>query len=120
MSNNLDITEVSFHPVEINNPNVKLLSFASVTFNGQLVVRGIRIFRGRYGLFTSWPKSHSERDDVWYSTTFPITRSLYKYVQHEVLTRFKAEYEVEKPNPRDYNDKYDSRSFDSQQHGRFA
>lgn len=77
----LQITEVNITPFEGDE---RFLGYASVTFNDCLVVRGLRICKGRYGLFVSWPKT-KDKNGEYHPTTFPVTRSLWDYVQQTVL-----------------------------------
>ncbi|HNQ35064.1 MAG TPA: SpoVG family protein [bacterium] len=54
----MEITETRVSPVE--KPSGRLKGFASVTFDGVFVVRGIRIIEGDNGLFIAMPNRKTE------------------------------------------------------------
>jgi len=54
----MEITEVRVSPVEKQNGRLK--GFATITLDGVLVVRGIRIVEGEKGLFIAMPNRKAE------------------------------------------------------------
>jgi DNA-binding cell septation regulator SpoVG len=49
----MEITSIEIKPTE--NPDANVLATAEVVLNGSLSLRGIKILRGRYGLFLAFP-----------------------------------------------------------------
>lgn len=88
----LTVTEISivpfFGPHESN-----FLGYASITLNDCLVIRGIRICKGRYGMFVAWPKQQGKarggESPEWFNTVFPITRTFFHYTKGKILQVYK-------------------------------
>ena len=57
-----------------------------MTFDDQVVVRGIRIIEGRNGLFASMP-SRKWKDD-YYDICFPITAEMREKIQEKVIEAY--------------------------------
>jgi DNA-binding cell septation regulator SpoVG len=50
---NMEITSIQIEPN--THPEAKVIATAAVVLNGSLSLRGIKILRGRYGLFLAFP-----------------------------------------------------------------
>jgi len=66
-----------------------LKAFADVIFNGQLLVKGIRVADGRNGLFAGMPKSQG-KDGRWYDTVRILDEELKQELQDRVLEAYNA------------------------------
>ena len=62
-------------------------AFADVIFNGQLLVKGIRVVEGRNGLFAGMPKSQG-KDDKWYDTVKILDDELRQELQDTLLEAY--------------------------------
>lgn len=82
----MKITEIRIYPTK-KESNLK--AFASVTFDEELVVTGVRIVEGKKGLFVSMPQSRVLNDE-YRDIVFPITSEMRDYVTMKVM----EEYEV--------------------------
>jgi DNA-binding cell septation regulator SpoVG len=51
----MEITSIQIEPNANANPDAKVMATAEVVLNGSLSLRGIKILRGRYGLFLAFP-----------------------------------------------------------------
>lgn len=68
-----------------NGSSVK--AFADVIFNGQLLVKGIRLVEGKNGLFAGMPKSQG-KDGKWYETVRILDDELKQELQDRVLEAY--------------------------------
>src|SRR3954467_8151354 len=55
MSKGIEITEINVHPVKNKVPNSPLEAFVRVVLNDQIVINSIRVVKGKFGLFVSFP-----------------------------------------------------------------
>lgn len=80
------VTDVAIYPYF--DGDGKFLGYASITINNCLVIKSLRICKGRYGMFVAWPKVPS-KDGDYHNVAFPITRNFWRYVQETVLQAYK-------------------------------
>jgi len=64
-----------------------LKAFADVIFNGQLLVKGVKVADGRNGLYVSMPSAQS-KDGKWYPTVMLLEDSLKEELQTAVLEAY--------------------------------
>lgn len=91
--NNFDclaVTSVQVYPFKegVNMGHMKGL--ASVVFNDQFVVRGLRVMDGEYGLFVSYPNDPFWKGDDYRSLCHPISRQLREHIENCVLEKYQA------------------------------
>jgi len=79
----MKITRVIFNPVD-DPKNPSLLGFADITFEEQLVVKGIRLVAGQYGPFLGFPSRKGE-DNKFYDLVYPTTKALREDITRAVL-----------------------------------
>jgi stage V sporulation protein G len=84
----VQITEVR---VTLRNED-KLRGFANVTFDGEFVVRGMKIIQGTTGLFVSMP-SRKRPDGSHQDIAHPVTADLRRRIEEQVLEAFRKELE---------------------------
>lgn len=89
----MKITDVIVNKVK--NGNSKLVAFANVTFDDELVVKGIKIVEGSKGTFISMPSTQGS-DGKYYDDVFPITKDLREHIEDVVLESY---YEADKKKP---------------------
>ena len=71
--------------------------FASVTFDDTFCVTGIRIVKGKKGLFISMPSR--EYDGEYYDICFPTTKEFRKKLNDKIIEAYEnADDEDEKPS----------------------
>jgi stage V sporulation protein G len=68
----------------------KLKAFASITLDGCLVVRGLRVINGSNGYFVSMP-SKRRRNGMYQDIFHPINNETRKLIEDKVLDAFEAE-----------------------------
>lgn len=66
-----------------------LKAFADVIFNGQLLVKGVKVADGRNGLYVSMPSAQG-KDGKWYPTVMLLEDSLKEELQTAVLEAYQA------------------------------
>ena len=62
-------------------------AFADVIFNGQLLVKGVRVVEGKNGLFAGMPKSQG-KDGKWYDTVKIVDDELKQELQDTLLEAY--------------------------------
>jgi stage V sporulation protein G len=84
------ITDVAVFPYA-NGGNLK--AFASVTLNGDFVIKGIRIVNGRHGLFLGFPENRKGNQN--YAIAFPISAVLRHEITKEVVSTYEEAIKCE-------------------------
>ena len=82
----MEITEVR---VTLKNEE-KLKAFASITFDDEFVVRGLKVINGSQGYFVSMP-SRRKKDGTFQDLAHPINNELRKKIEDRVLDEFERE-----------------------------
>jgi DNA-binding cell septation regulator SpoVG len=97
----MQITDVRVY----HNENSKILASASITIEGKLVIKGIKVMMKNDGtaLFVSMP-SYKKKDGEWSDYVFSLDEILRNDIKHKVL----GEYNNTKPqhNERTYKGQY--------------
>jgi len=65
----------------------KTQAMASVTFDGQFVVTGLKIVEGSNGLFVSMP-SYRDKNGEYKDTAFPLSKDFREEMTEAVLAEF--------------------------------
>lgn len=65
-------------------------AFARVILNGQLCINSIRVVRGKFGPFISFPREFNRKEGKGYNLCYPITRPLQNYLSERILHQWKA------------------------------
>ncbi len=86
----MEITEVRIHKPKNGNGG-KFAAYASVTFDGTLVVRGFKVFKGEEGFIVSFPSRKGGEDGKYYDTVFSLKRELREAICQKVLDEYNAE-----------------------------
>jgi len=66
-----------------------LKAFADVIFNGQLLVKGVKVADGKNGLYVSMPSAQG-KDGKWYPSVMLLEDSLKEELQAVVLEAYQA------------------------------
>ena len=100
----MKITQVKFY--EMNKD--KLLSFANITIDNELVISGLKVMDSVNGYFVAMPSRKNSKDNdgsqdykAYIDTVYPITKEARTYIQDTVL---KAYHEFMQSN--EQNDPY--------------
>ncbi|OGH61436.1 MAG: septation protein SpoVG [Candidatus Lindowbacteria bacterium RIFCSPLOWO2_12_FULL_62_27] len=95
----MEITEVRIKRFE--DPQGKLMGFASVTFDGCFVVHNLRIVSGEKGVFVAMP-SRQLPNNKFVDVAHPVTNEMRAKIQQAVLRQFeqtKSDPPKETPPP---------------------
>lgn len=76
----------------IKQPKGKLLGFAEITLENQLVIKDFQIFNSSRGLFVGMP-SKKMPDGTWREMIFPINTELSETISRSILRAFEDESE---------------------------
>ena len=68
----------------------KLKAFASITLDGMIVIRGLKIIEGANGTFVAMP-SRRRKDGTFQDVAHPINRDTREWLEGEVVTAYKEE-----------------------------
>lgn len=103
----MEITRVNVYPIESES---KLLAFATITVDEELVVKDFKIFDGKKGAFVSFP-SEKGSDGEYYDTVFPTSKETRDYITDTILEEFEkvSEAKEEKPSKKSTPSKSGSR-----------
>jgi len=88
--NGIEITEIRVHPVKKKDAGGHLEAFARVILNGQLCINSIRVMKGKYGPFISYPREFNRKDEKGYQFFYPITKPLQSYLSEQILRQWKT------------------------------
>ena len=67
-----------------------LCAFADVAVNDALVIKGVRVLRGKKGLFVSMPQEQG-KDNKWYDQIVFRSASVYDALSSAVLEHYNAQ-----------------------------
>jgi len=79
----MEITDIR---IKKNNNGNKILAYASVTFDKELVVRNISIVEGRNGLFIGMPSKKVNNE--YYDIAFAITSDFRDKMSSEIIAAY--------------------------------
>ncbi len=65
-------------------------ALAQVVLNDQLLIRGLRVMEGEYGLFVSYPIDPFYKRDSYRSVCMQMTRQLREHIENCVLEKYQA------------------------------
>jgi len=82
----VEITEVR---ITMRNEE-KLKAFANVTFDGEFVIRGLKVINGNKGYFVSMP-SRKRSDGSHQDIAHPINNAMRKRIEERVLAAYHQE-----------------------------
>ena len=88
--NGIEITEIRVHPVKKKDAGSHLEAFVRVVLNGQLCINSIRVMRGKYGPFVSYPREYNRKEEKGYQFFYPITKPLQAYLSERILGEWKT------------------------------
>jgi len=86
----LAVTKVEVYPFKEGATMGHLKALANVVLNDQLLIRGLRVMEGEYGLFVSYPNDPFYRGDEFRSLLAPMTRKLREHIENCVLEKYQA------------------------------
>jgi stage V sporulation protein G len=87
---NSTLTDVTTYPYnDANKPNLK--AFATITLNGDFVVKGIRLMNGKNGLFCGFPENYKSDTKQNFGICFPITASLRDKITKAIISKYNGE-----------------------------
>lgn len=89
----LAVTQVQVFPFKEGPSLGHVKGLAQIVINNQLVIRGLRIMDGEYGLFVSYPMDPFYKGDDFRSVCNPITRQLREHIENCVLEKYQAAVE---------------------------
>lgn len=77
----MQVTNVQFRQFKGND---KLLGFASVELDGQIVITGLRVIAGQHGIFVAFPSKQDNKTKEWHEIVFPTTKEAREMIQDAV------------------------------------
>jgi stage V sporulation protein G len=97
----MNITQVKLFPVNGD----KLLAYATITYEKQVVVTGLKVLSGANGLWVAMPSSKNDKNE-YNDIVFPVTKEARQHIQDTVLNEFKKteKYDGEKKPQGNFQD----------------
>lgn len=89
----LAVTNVRVFPFKESVDLGRIKAMAQIVLNDQLVIRGLRVIEGEYGLFVSYPNDPFYKGEDLRSICNPITRQLREHIENCVLEKYQATVE---------------------------
>lgn len=86
----LAVTNVQVFPFKEGLTIGHMKGLAQIVLNDQMVIRGLRIMEGEYGLFVSYPLDPFYKGEDFKSICNPITRQLREHIEYRVLEKYNA------------------------------
>ncbi|HRU39769.1 MAG TPA: SpoVG family protein [Candidatus Goldiibacteriota bacterium] len=87
----MQITEVKVFPRGAGETDdQKLKAYASITFDGAFVVRGLKIIDGKNGLFVVMP-SRKLSDGSFKDIAHPLNNDMRRLIEQKVLEQFRKD-----------------------------
>lgn len=86
----LAVTYVQVFPFKEGPSLGHMKGLAQIVINDQLVIRGLRIMDGEYGLYVGYPNDPFYKGDGLRSVCNPITRQLREHIEACVLEKYDA------------------------------
>lgn len=87
--NGIEITEIKVNPVKNKQPDSPLEAFVRVVLNGQFVIGSIKVVKGKFGLFVSFPREYNKSEGKGYNLCYPITKPLQEYMSQRILDEYR-------------------------------
>ena len=84
----LTVTNVQVFPFKEGPQMGSMKALATIVINDQLLLRGLRVMNGEYGLFVSYPSDPFYKGDGFRSLYNSITRQLREHIETCVLTAY--------------------------------
>jgi stage V sporulation protein G len=86
----LAVTKVDVWPFKEGADMGHMKGYAQVVLNEQMVLRGLRVMDGEYGLFVSYPNDPFFKGEDYRNIYNPITRKLREHIENCVLEKYQA------------------------------
>lgn len=89
------ITSISVYT--LNDTNSKTVALATVTISDCLVLTGLRIVKGKKGMFVSMPQYKPDKNGNEYADIFfPVTRDFREELNNAILDKYDKKVDEEK------------------------
>lgn len=82
------VTSVNVFPFKEGPQMGHMKGLASVVLNDQILIRGLRIMEGEYGLFVGYPMDPFYKGEDFRHIIIPMTRQLREHIENCVLEKF--------------------------------
>jgi DNA-binding cell septation regulator SpoVG len=87
-NNGIEITEVNVHPIKNKQEGSPLEAFVRVVLNDQFAISSIKVVKGKFGRFVSFPRDYNKKEGKGYSLCYPITKTLQEYMSRRILDEY--------------------------------
>ncbi|MCF0224774.1 MAG: septation protein SpoVG family protein [Fibrobacter sp.] len=86
----LAVTDVLVYPFK-EGPNLgHIKGMVTIVLNDQIVIRGLRVMDGEFGLFVGYPNDPFYKGEDYRSIITPISRQLREHIESCVLEKYQA------------------------------
>lgn len=84
----LAVTNVQVFPFKEGPSMGHMKGLATIVLNDQILIRGLRIMDGEYGLFVGYPMDPFFKGDDFRNLVTPMTRQFREHVENCVLEKY--------------------------------
>ncbi|HLP42429.1 MAG TPA: septation protein SpoVG family protein [Fibrobacteria bacterium] len=88
--NGIEITEIKVSRIKDKQSDSPLEAFVRVVLNGQFVISSIKVVKGKFGLFVSFPREYNRNEGKGYNLCYPITKPLQEYMSQRILDEYRT------------------------------
>lgn len=86
LGNGLEITEIT---ILNGSSNIDpIASTVRIVLNSAFVINGIKIVKGKFGLFVSFPREYDTKKKQGMNFCFPITKKCHDLMTEKILTEY--------------------------------
>jgi stage V sporulation protein G len=90
----MQVTDCNVFPFHEGPSLGNVKAIASVIFNDQFMLRGLRVMNGENGLFVSYPIDPFFKGEDFRTLCNPITRALREHIENAVLEKYQQAVET--------------------------
>lgn len=87
----LTVTDVKVYPFSQSQGLNHIKGLATIVFNDQFTVRGLRVMDGENGLFVGYPNDPFYKGDELKCICQPISRQLREHIENVLLEKYQEE-----------------------------
>lgn len=85
----LEITAITIQRVKREGSENPLLAFVRIVLNGELVITSIKIIRGKFGIFVSFPRDYDKAAGKGHNIVYPCTKAFHERLTEKILAEYR-------------------------------
>ncbi len=86
----IDMLEIKVHKLYRLEGDRPLKAFVDISLNNAVLIKGIKVIKGREGLFVSMPQEQG-KDNKWYESVRCLNKDIREQISEIVLGAYQAQ-----------------------------